>query len=99
MTAPREPGAALRGAFLIRGHVQGVCYRMCACDEARRLGLTGWVRNASDGSVEVVVEGAAERVSEFLDWCRRGPSRAQVSGVKVDYTPASGEFLEFRIRY
>lgn len=99
MTAPLDPAFMVRGTFRIRGHVQGVCFRMCACDEARRLGLTGWVRNALDGSVEAAAEGPAERVAAFLAWCRRGPSRAQVSDVKVDHTPATGAFTDFRIRY
>ena len=84
-----------RGHFLIRGRVQGVCYRMFACDEAARLGLTGWVRNLRDGSVEVVAEGDEGALRELVTWCRQGPPAARVTDVEADYLQASGEFEEF----
>jgi len=65
----------------IRGRVQGVGYRWWAQREARRLGLDGWVRNRSDGSVELLAAGPAEAVAELVELCRRGPSAARVTGV------------------
>ena len=65
-----------RAGLRIRGRVQGVSYRESARAEALRLGLTGWVGNLSDGSVEAVVEGPAGALEAFVTWCQRGPWRA-----------------------
>lgn len=88
-----------RGHFIVAGGVQGVFYRMYAREEATRLGLTGWVRNQADGTVEIVVEGDKDALAEFLEWCRRGPSYAHVTGVQEEYSGATGEFDSFRITY
>lgn len=88
-----------RGHFVVKGMVQGVCYRMYACDEARRLGLRGWVRNLTDGSVEIIAEGEENALNEFFGWCRRGPSYAHVTEVKEEYADATGKFDSFRITY
>jgi acylphosphatase len=63
--------------------VQGVWYRESCRREAARLRVAGWVRNRGDGRVEVVAEGQPTAVEALLDWCRIGPSRAEVSGVEV----------------
>ena len=62
----------------IRGRVQGVGYRLWATDEARRLGLDGWVRNRRDGSVELLAIGPEEAVGRLVEACRRGPPAAAV---------------------
>lgn len=67
----------------ISGRVQGVCYRASAIDEARRIGVDGWVRNCRDGSVEALVAGASEKVEAFIEWCRVGPPAAQVARVEI----------------
>ena len=67
----------------IAGRVQGVGYRYWTEDTAGELGLTGWVRNRRDGSVEAVFSGAADNVAEVLRRCRRGPRGAEVSSVEV----------------
>lgn len=66
----------------IRGSVQGVGYRAFAAAEARALGLNGWVRNCSDGTVEALVSGGAAAVEAFVASCARGPSGARVSGIE-----------------
>jgi acylphosphatase len=81
----------------VTGRVQGVFFRAEAQSRARSLGLAGWVRNTPDGSVEVVLEGPSERVRSMLEWCRRGPSHAEVEDVTVDWEEPQGED-EFRIR-
>ncbi len=63
-----------------------------------RLGLTGWVRNLSDGRVESVFEGEEEAVNALLDFCRRGPRGAVVEDVVVSWEPFKGEFSGFSIR-
>ena len=98
MNAGDEVAKVVQAHMVVRGFVQGVGFRMCARDAAARLGLRGWVRNQRDESVEVVVEGPRGAVDEFIEWCRRGPSRAQVKCVVPTYGPATGEFVDFRIR-
>ena len=65
----------------IRGRVQGVGYRWSLCAEAQRLGLSGWVRNRYDGSVEALVRGPLEAVDALLVWAHHGPSMARVDSV------------------
>ena len=67
----------------VRGRVQGVFFRAEARARAESLGVSGWVRNASDGTVEAVFEGDPERVDSMVEWCRRGPSGALVDEVEV----------------
>jgi acylphosphatase len=85
--------------LIIRGHVQGVCFRLYTRSEAQRLGLTGWVRNRSDGTVELVAEGCEQALEALHAWCRHGPDYAQVSRVDAEMEPVSGEFADFRIAY
>jgi acylphosphatase len=71
----------------IRGRVQGVFYRDSTQREAQRLGLHGWVRNRSDGSVEAVAQGPPEQVAALIDWCHEGPALARVLEVGVTEDP------------
>ena len=73
------PATAVR--VTIRGRVQGVGYRAFVADQAEMLGLSGWVRNRRDGTVEAVVAGEAATVEAFLARCREGPRGASVTGV------------------
>ncbi len=91
-------GTAQRVHLRICGRVQGVGFRYAAVDEARRLGLTGWVRNTPDGRVEIVAEGPEERLRRFIAWCHGGPPGAFVAGVEEQWGPGTGEFGDFRIR-
>lgn len=79
--------------LLVRGRVQGVNYRESMRSEARRLGVTGWVRNLDDGSVESVVHGPAEIVEKLIAWARRGPPAARVDSLQISET--TGEFATF----
>ena len=88
-----------RGHFIISGRVQGVCYRLYANEEARRLGVTGWVRNLHTGEVEVLAEGEDEAVATFFSWCRQGPASASVTDATSEYSEATGEFGSFGVRY
>ena len=68
----------------IAGHVQGVGFRYGMCNEARRLGLPGWVRNCRDGSVEAVAEGDDQALQCLVEWAQHGPAGAQVETVEVN---------------
>ncbi len=70
--------------LLVTGRVQGVWYRGWTVDLAGALGLDGWVRNRSDGSVEILVSGPDEAVNELVRRCRRGPPAARVERVEVE---------------
>lgn len=85
--------------LVVSGRVQGVCYRMEAADCAMALGLTGWVRNLPDRSVEALAEGEEEALNDFVSWCRQGPAMAMVRGVDVAWSDATGEFREFEIAH
>jgi acylphosphatase len=75
----------------IQGRVQGVGFRYSICDMAERLGLGGWVRNVSDGSVEAVFEGPADEVAMAVAWCQHGPPGAWVSDLRTGPEPLAGE--------
>jgi acylphosphatase len=74
-----------------------VWYRESCREQAAALGLAGWVRNRSDGTVEVVVEGPAAAVEQLIAWCAAGPSRARVASVQTSEEPPIGE-AGFRVR-
>lgn len=82
--------------LLITGRVQGVGFRFYMQRKVRELGLTGWVRNCRDGSVEAVIQGTSEAVETMIAWARRGPPSAVVAEVRV--TDASGDFTTFEAR-
>lgn len=67
----------------IKGRVQGVFYRESAKREATRLGVTGWVRNKPDGSVELLACGTENTVQKLVEWCKTGPPLAKVTEVTV----------------
>lgn len=83
--------------LFIRGRVQGVYFRASAQREARRLGLTGWVRNRADGAVEILAEGEEAQIRELYGWAQKGPSAARVERVDTRWRSYTGEFPEFRI--
>ena len=82
----------------IHGRVQGVGFRYSVLREAKRLGLSGWVRNRRDGSVEALVQGKAEVVAAMVAWAKHGPPGAQVTEVSVanaDGEPAVSGFEQW----
>lgn len=83
---------------LINGHVQGVGYRMAARQQAKSLGLTGWVRNLSDGRVEMWLEGDEHYVEEMLDWAHQGPRFAGVTKIDKQHQSATEQYQDFIVR-
>jgi len=83
--------------LLVRGRGQVVYFGASAQREARRLGLTGWVRNRNDGSVEIVAEGEEVAIRELHGWAQKGPSAARVERVDTRWRSYTGDFPDFRI--
>jgi acylphosphatase len=84
--------------FQVSGRVQGVGFRYSMQSEAARLGLTGWVRNRRDGSVEALVQGDEEAVAKLTEWARRGPAGAHVAELRVASAEADASLAGFETR-
>jgi acylphosphatase len=82
--------------LIITGRVQGVAYRASMAREASRCGVTGWIRNRSDGSVEAMIAGSDEQVASMIAWARRGPPAATVDRVGVEL--GEGTYTTFEQR-
>jgi acylphosphatase len=80
------------------GRVQGVFFRAFVMDKATELGLTGYVQNMPDSTVEAVCEGEETKLRQLVAKCRKGPHASQVTDVDEDWTSYKGEFLSFSIR-
>jgi acylphosphatase len=81
----------------ITGRVQGVGFRAFVEQAAERIGVSGWVRNRRDGSVEAMIAGDASKVDEMLTMCWQGPPAAKVEGVSVEDVPTpTGRGFETR---
>ncbi|KAK2454967.1 acylphosphatase family [Trifolium repens] len=95
MASSQDSSSTKTERVVIKGRVQGVFYRNWTVDNARELGLKGWVRNRRDGSVEAVFSGSPDAVQEMEQRCRRGPRDAVVTGLEVfpgddDVDPGTG---------
>ncbi len=88
----------IRRRLVVTGRVQGVFFRDWTVEQARELGLDGWVRNRADGSVEAVVAGAPEQVEAMIERARRGPPAARVDDVAVSEDTAAGVLDGFEKR-
>ncbi len=82
----------------IFGRVQGVGFRYYAREEAQNLGLLGWMKNASGGTVEGEIEGEEKSLEEFLKWAKGGPRGAKVEKVEARWEEFKDEFRDFKIR-
>lgn len=90
--------ALSRARVRIGGRVQGVFFRAETRQTARALDLSGWVRNAEDGTVEAVFEGDRELVEKAIEWCRKGPPAARVDSLDIKWEEPTA--LEgFEVRY
>ena len=86
MDSDRDRGLETR-LVRVRGRVQGVGYRYACVQQARTLGVTGWVRNRTDGSVEAMLQGTPRQVARMCDWMRDDVPSAQVEAIVVTEVP------------
>jgi acylphosphatase len=89
----------VRVRCVVHGRVQGVYFRAATQQQAQRLGLTGWVRNCSDGTVEVEAEGEPTHVQQLVEWCQHGPPGAYVTHLETTWDEAAGHWTAFEICY
>jgi acylphosphatase len=91
--------ATVRVHIWVKGRVQGVGFRAHVEYEARQIGgLTGWVRNVGDDTVEAVAEGEQSKVDRFIEKLKQGPRMSRVDDAKVEWEDVTGEFREFGVK-
>jgi acylphosphatase len=89
----------VRAHIHVSGLVQGVYFRYSTREEARKLGVHGWVRNTDDERVEAVFEGPRAAVEQMIKWCHQGPPAARVEDVVVTWEAPTGEESGFYTRH
>jgi acylphosphatase len=95
----KEESGKKRIHMIISGLVQGVFFRYETEKKAKELGLTGWVKNRSDGNVEIIAEGENENLLKLKEWTNGGPSYAKITKVISELKPSTGEFKDFEVKY
>jgi acylphosphatase len=93
-----QPTSSVRFEAVITGAVQGVGFRFSAARLAERLGLAGWVANATDGSVVVEAQGSPDDIAGFVAWLGKGPSGARVAHVELRWLDPVARATPFHIR-
>jgi len=93
-----DPHKIVRAHAMISGRVQGIFYRASARSEAIKRSLTGWVKNTSDGKVELIAQGPKHEVEDFIDWCRSGPMLAEVTCVDVTMEDPQDDLEGFEVK-
>jgi acylphosphatase len=88
-----------RVRLVIEGRVQGVFFRDATRSKALSLGLSGWVKNRPDNTVEVLIEGSEEKVARLVSWCHQGPPAAKVTRVHKETQPWQGDLFSFEISF
>ena len=76
-----------------------VLFRDSTRRQAKKLNLTGWVKNELDGTVKVTAEGEEKNLKQFIDWCYNGPMLARVDKIDINWQKAAGQFENFKIKY
>ncbi len=85
--------------IFIKGYVQGVFFRAFVRDRAIEMGLTGYVKNLSNDTIEIIAEGHEAKLAELIELCKKGPVGSQVEEVRVNSELYTGEFNQFKIKY
>jgi len=83
----------------IYGQVQMVMFRDSVRRQAQKLGLTGWVKNEPDDTVQLVAEGEEEGLNKLVKWCYNGPILARVDKIDVEWGKTVNQFDKFEIKY
>ncbi len=83
-------------SIIVSGKVQGVFFRISTEKEAKKIGVTGFVRNEKDGTVYIEAQGTEKQLDDLVEWCKRGPDRARVDAVVVKEI-LLGEEKEFKV--
>jgi acylphosphatase len=99
LTPDKNNQIKIRAHIIVRGKVQGVYFRQNAQRICNEYGVTGWVLNANDGSVEAILEGSKNSVEDAISWFKVGPSNAHVEKIELSYDKYSGEFQDFKVSY
>lgn len=94
----QQPPQNVRAHVWVKGRVQGVGFRAHVEYEARKLGVTGWVRNVGYSTVEAVVEGEQSQIDRFIDMMKQGPYSARVDESRVEWESPTGEFQMFGVK-
>lgn len=81
----------------VYGNVQGVFFRTHTKEKADSLGITGWVKNESDGSVTVCAEGKEEDLQKLIEWCKKGTTISRIDHMETKRSEASGQYKDFDI--
>jgi len=89
----------VRVHVFISGRVQGVFFRSQTRREAKKIGITGWIKNLADGRVEAVFEGEEKQIKTMIEWARKGPLFAKVNGIEFEYEEPSEELSDFEIAF
>jgi acylphosphatase len=84
--------------LVVRGRVQGVGYRFAMTEAALAQGVAGWVRNRRNGTVEAVIQGDEASVARLVEWCRRGPRGAHVTGIETEALDVDPGLQDFAAR-
>jgi acylphosphatase len=82
----------------IYGKVQGVFFRDSSQRKAKELNLFGWVKNESDGTVQILAEGEEKDLKELIEWCKNGPNHAKVDKVDIEWLNFANQFNDFLIK-
>ena len=88
-----------RAHIILHGRVQNVSFRYNTKIKAIINGLKGWVKNNSDGTVEIIADGDKEKIKRFISWCNKGPFMASVEDMEVQWLNYKDEFKTFSVRY
>lgn len=95
----KSASSAERAHLFFEGRVQGVGFRYTAERLALEIGLTGWVKNLPDGRVEIVCEGARDRIEVFVDGLKCGPLGTHIRKVACGWEHPTGEFADFSVEF
>ncbi|MGH7885174.1 MAG: acylphosphatase [Thermodesulfobacteriota bacterium] len=85
--------------LIVKGLVQGVFFRAETLKKALEFEVVGWVKNLSDGNVEITAEGNKENLNNLIEWCKLGTTRTRVDSVQIEYLPYENKFTDFQIKY